>query len=162
MPLLTGVGGGLRRAGVAMAMAGLAIASGPLVASTEGATPAATPRAQCGPGSHPAPGMQGRVSAAEINSGKVAHGYTCNMKVVGHEGKTGGFKVLRFVDKAGHECAYYDTTLLFPLNAQNLGDQPTGVAVADMSKPSKPGPTTTLAARAVHWPHQSLNLKQPR
>src|SRR5204863_8870943 len=92
----------------------------------------------------------------------VAHGYTCNMKVVGHEGKTGGFKVLRFVDKAGHECAYYDTTLLFPLNAQNLGDQPTGVAVLDMSNPSKPVRTTTLVTPAMQSPHESLNLNRKR
>src|SRR3712207_7049045 len=48
------------------------------------------------------------------------------------------FRVHRFVDRAGRECAYYDTTLLFPLNAQNLGDQPTGVAVLDMSDPANP------------------------
>ena len=41
------------------------------------------------------------------------------MTVVGQSGETGGFKVLRYVDKAGHECAYYDTTLLFPTNTFN-------------------------------------------
>ena len=36
---------------------------------------------------------------------------------IGQHGSTGGFKVRRYVDKAGRECAYYDTTLLFPINA---------------------------------------------
>ena len=44
----------------------------------------------------------------------------------------------RYVDRAGHECAYYDTTLLFPTNALNLSANPTGVAVLDMSNPAKP------------------------
>ena len=34
-------------------------------------------------------------------------------------------EALRFVDKAGRECAYYDTTLLFPTNAQTLSERPT-------------------------------------
>ncbi|MEA2388206.1 MAG: hypothetical protein QOG41_979 [Thermoleophilaceae bacterium] len=106
--------------------------------------------------------MQGRVPKADVDSGKAAKGYHCNITQVGHEGKSGGFKVERFVDKAGHECAYYDTTLLFPLNAQNLGDQPTGVAVLDMSKPSKPVRTTTLVTPAMQSPHESLNLSTKR
>jgi hypothetical protein len=106
--------------------------------------------------------MQGRVPKADVDSGKAAKGYHCNITQVGHEGKSGGFKVERFVDKAGHECAYYDTTLLFPLNAQNLGDQPTGVAVLDMSKPSKPVRTTTLVTPAMQSPHESLNLNERR
>ena len=132
------------------------------MATAGAAAPAATPRAHCGPGSHPEPGMQGRVSAADVNSGRADAGYACNMKLVGQEGASGGFKVLRFVDRAGHECAYYDTTLLFPLNAQNLGDHPTGVAVLDMSNPSKPVRTTTLLTPAMQSPHESLNLNPRR
>ena len=128
-------------------------------AARSSAVPPASPRAECGPGSRPEPGMQGRVSAAAMASGK---GYSCNMKQLGHEGASGGFKVLRFVDRAGRECAYYDTTLLFPLNAQNLGDQPTGVAVLDMSNPSKPVRTTTLATLAMQTPHESLVLNEKR
>jgi len=133
-----------------------------LAAVRSSAVPPATPRAECGPGSKPAPGMQGRVSADAVASGKADAGYTCNMKQLGHEGASGGFKVLRFVDKAGRECGYYDTTLLFPLNAQNLGDQPTGVAVLDMSDPSKPKRTTTLATPAMQTPHESLVLNEKR
>jgi hypothetical protein len=149
----------IRRLGVALAVA---LATAGQLAPAPAATPSATPRAHCGAGSRPEPGMQGRVPAAAVKSGKADAGYTCNTKLVGHEGASGGFKVLRYVDRAGHECAYYDTTLLFPLNAQNLGDQPTGVAVLDMSKPSKPVRTTTLLTPAMQSPHESLNLNQRR
>src|ERR687891_469503 len=87
-----------------------------------GDTPPPTPRAECGSGSNPEPDIQGRVPADAVAAGKADEGFTCNIELLGHEGRSGGFKVQRFVDRAGHECAYYDTTLLFPLNAQNLGD----------------------------------------
>jgi hypothetical protein len=140
----------------AAAVASLAAAAAPA------AVPPATPRAHCGPGSHPEPGMQGRIPKTDVDSGKAAKGYHCNITEVGHEGSSGGFKVLRYVDKAGHECAYYDTTLLFPLNAQNLGDGPTGTAVLDMSNPSKPVRTTTLVTPAMQSPHESLNISTRR
>ena len=47
-------------------------------------------------------------------------GLRCNVKLVGHQGTSGGFKVLRYIDTAGHECAFYDTALLFPINAIKL------------------------------------------
>jgi hypothetical protein len=89
-------------------------------------------------------------------------GFTCNTELVGHEGRSGGFKVERFVDRAGHECAYYDTTLLFPTNIQHLSDQPTGTAVVDMSDPSKPVRTDTLLTPAMQTPHESLLLNEKR
>jgi hypothetical protein len=80
----------------------------------------ATPRAVCGPGSHPLDGTQGRVPASAIDSPAAANGYSCNLSLIAHQGETGGFKVLRYLDPQGHECAYYDTTLLFPLNALRM------------------------------------------
>src|SRR5689334_19383791 len=91
--------------------------------------PPPTPRATCGPGSLPETGMQGRVSAADVAAGKVKNGFRCNMVQIGYVGSSGGYKVERFVDKAGHECAYFDTTLLFPTNAANIAQKGTGVAV---------------------------------
>jgi hypothetical protein len=132
------------------------------VPAAGGVTPPPSPKADCGPGSRPEPGLQGRVPAEAVASGAADKGYACNTREIGHEGASGGFKVYRFVDKAGHECAYYDTTLLFPLNAQNLGDQPTGVAVLDMSDPTKPKRTTTLVTPAMQSPHESLNLNVKR
>src|SRR5690242_18374630 len=53
---------------------------------------AATPRAHCGPGSKPEPGIQGRVPA-----GSATNGLWCNVSLVAHQGTSGGFKVLRYV-----------------------------------------------------------------
>ena len=66
----------------------------------------ATPRAECQPGGIPEGPMQGRVAADAVAAGKVDKGYLCNLTVIGHSGSTGGFRVHRYVDRSGHECAY--------------------------------------------------------
>jgi LVIVD repeat len=133
-----------------------------------GVDPGPTPRAKCGPGSHPETGMQGRVSAEDTTSGRAAEGYTCNAELVSHfggpggRGASGGYKVERYVDAAGRECAYFDSTLLFPLNASNPGQFPTGTIVLDMSNPSHPVRTTTLVTPAMQTPHESMVLNPAR
>jgi hypothetical protein len=117
----------------------------------------ATPRAHCLPGSHPEPGIQGRVP-----EGSAKNGLNCNLSVVGHQGTSGGFKTLRYVDAQGHECAFYDTALLFPLNAFNPASPSLGVAVLDMSNPAKPVQTATLTTPSMLSPHESLNLNARR
>jgi hypothetical protein len=117
----------------------------------------ATPRAKCGPGSRPEPGIQGRVPADSATNG-----LWCNATQVSHEGTSGGFRVYRYVDPAGHVCAFYDTTLLFPLNALNPAGTAPGVAVVDMSNPAKPVRTDLLVAPAMLSPHESLNLNTAR
>ena len=129
------------------------------VATAQRAEPplVATPRAVCGPGSKPEPGIQGRVPA-----GSAAGGLHCNVDLVSHQGTSGGFKVLRYVDPAGHECAYYDTALLFPVNALKLDTTSAGVAVLDMSDPAHPVQTATLTELPMMSPHESLNLNPKR
>ncbi|MDX6699492.1 MAG: hypothetical protein QOE65_2889 [Solirubrobacteraceae bacterium] len=122
----------------------------------------ATPRANCLPGGIPEGTMQGRVSAADVAAGKVDKGYLCNLSVIGHSGSTGGFRVHRYVDRGGHECAYYDTTLLFPTNAFSLSAEPTGVAVLDMTDPRKPVRTDSLLTPAMQTPHESVNISVER
>jgi hypothetical protein len=122
----------------------------------------ATPRADCGPSSRPEPSIQGRVPREEVDSGRATNGYWCNLAVVGQSGSTGGFRVHRYVDEQGHECAYYDTTLLFPTNVLSLSAEPTGVAVLDMSDPSNPVRTDTLLTPAMQTPHESLNISVER
>lgn len=124
---------------------------------------APTPQRGCGPGANPESGTQGRVPKDEVDSGRAAEGYWCNAEMVSHVGATGGYKVERFVDSAGNECAYYDTTLLFPGNVTNLssGDL-TGVAVLDMADPANPVKTTTLVTPAMQSPHESMVLNQER
>jgi hypothetical protein len=117
----------------------------------------ATPRARCGPGSRREPGVQGRVP-----EGSADRGLFCNVRLIGHQGRSGGFKVHRYIDSRGHECAFYDTALLFPINALKLSGDSLGVAVLDMSKPSHPVQTATLADPAMESPHESLNLNSKR
>lgn len=125
-----------------------------------------TPKAACGPGSRPETGTQGRVSLEEHESGRAALGYTCNAELVGShvpypegtQGSVGGFKVHRYFDKAGRECAFYDSTLIFPLQYANGPDGAAGVNVLDMSDHANPKLTTTLLSPAMQSPHESLVL----
>ena len=124
-----------------------------------------TPQGECGPGSRPETGIQGRVSPEDHESGRAAEGFTCNTELVGSYSKAspmgtvGGFKVERYVDAAGHDCAYYDTTLMYPTN---LLDSEGGVNVLDMSDPTKPVLTDRLLTPAMQTPHESLVLSHER
>lgn len=124
-----------------------------------------TPQDPCGPGSRPETGLQGRVPLSERESGRAREGYTCNVESIGHYGREnafgtiGGFKVLRYIDESGRECAYYDTTLLYPTNVL---DQEGGVNVLDMSDPTKPKLTARLVTPAMLTPHESLVVSQER
>src|SRR5687768_7492887 len=95
---------------VTMAVAVAVVAAAPATSAQEGVHPGPVPRAGCGPGSDPETGgRQGRVTADDISSGRMTDGARCNTELVGHHGTQAGLKVARFVDAAGHECAYYDT-----------------------------------------------------
>ena len=120
---------------------------------------ATTPRATCGPGSLPETGRQGRVPAVEYTNGRADKGYTCNTVARGHQGETGGYQVHRYVDPAGHTCAFYDSTLLFPRDVRR---QVLGTTVLDMSNPRKPVQTATLVSPAMQTPHESLRLNERR
>ena len=74
-------------------------------------------------------------------------------------GTVGGYKVLRYVDKLGNECAYYDTSLLPPTNA---GDGNLGVRVLDMNDPANPRLTMILDSASMISPHESLILSEKR
>lgn len=128
--------------------------------------PPATPKAHCEQGSDPETGLQGRVSADDVRTGRAYRGYRCNTEVRGHfgvagyEGGSGGYKVFRYTDARGHECAYYDSTLLFPVNA--FGRDLPGVFVLDMTDPAKPVRTATLTSPAMLSPHESLSFNAAR
>ena len=117
----------------------------------------ATPRANCLPGSRKEPGIQGRVP-----DGAAANGLHCNVDLLARQGSSGGFKVHRYVDRRGRECAFYDTALLYPLNALKLSGDSQGVAVLDMSNPRKPVQTATLREIPMNSPHESLALNARR
>ncbi len=98
-------------------------------------------------------------------NGRAKQGYTCNTELVGSYtvpnalGTVAGFKVERYVDAAGHDCAYYDTTLAFPTN---IFDMEAGVNVLDMSDPTNPVLTDTLRTPAMLTPHESLIVSHSR
>lgn len=143
---------------------GVALVSTRSVQAEQPPFPDAVPAAQCGPGSRPETDIQGRVPLADYRSGRAAQGYTCNTRLVAHQGSSGGFKTLRYVDDAGHVCAFYDSTLLFPRDVVNnlLTQEGLGVVVLDMSRPSRPVRTATLTTPAMLSPHESLLLHRGR
>jgi len=99
------------------------------------------------------------VPLADYDSGRAGRGYTCNTRQVGHQGQTGGFQVHRYVDRAGHECAFYDSTLLFP---KDLRKGVAGATVLDVSDPARPVKTAVLATPAMQTTHESLRLNTKR
>lgn len=147
---------------VAGGLSSVAIAGGS--ADAETAWPAATPKATCGPGSLPETSWQGRVPKADYDSGRAAKGYFCNTRQVGRQGSSGGFKVHRYTDAAGHTCAFYDSTLLVgrDLLSNTLNGAGLGVQVLDMAKPSAPVKTAGLTTPAMLSPHETLVLNKRR
>src|SRR6266550_4230722 len=121
-------------ASIALLFVSVAIWSGvePAIGATGLDPYAATPSGPCGPGSRPER-IQGRVPLADFASGRAARGYTCNTEEVAHFGNTGGYRTYDYIDTAGHRCAFYDTTLLFPGNAASAGSNLTGVYALDMA-----------------------------
>src|SRR5947209_11962760 len=70
------------------------------------------PRADCGPGSTPLAGEQGRVPKTAIDSPQAARGWMCNLQVVSqYDATPGGFRTWRYTDINGHTCAFYDSSL---------------------------------------------------
>jgi hypothetical protein len=132
------------------------------------AGPPATPGIACDKGSLPEK-TQGRAPSTDVASGRYAKGYRCNAIQISHVGTTGGYRVERYVDKAGHECGYFDTTLLHPafLPDQLLAEGPNvsmgpGTWVLDMRDPAHPVHTDTIRTLTFQSPHESVRLNQKR
>jgi hypothetical protein len=121
-----------------------------------------TPQLSCDAQSKPESGAQGRVPNSEVVSGRSALGYSCNTYAVSHFGDTGGFQVHRYVDASGHDCAYYDSTLLFPKDVVPNLRTGLGVFVMDMSDPAHPTHTASLMTPAMLSPHESLRVNTKR
>ncbi len=154
----------VRRLAAALLVVG-AMVAGVTAASSLGSSytfPAPTPKAHCGPGARPETSYQGRVPTADYTSGRVERGYQCNARQVSHHGATGGFKVLRYRDRGGRTCAFYDSTLLFPKDVLFNSVRGLGTVVLDMDDPAKPRQTTTLTSPAMLSPHESLLLNTKR
>ncbi len=120
------------------------------------------PQAECGPGSDPEGDIQGRVPAADFDSGRIDRPYTCNTELVGHHGSSGGFKVHRYVDAQGQECGYYDSQILLGVNTIQQLSTGAGVIVLDMGDPANPVATAELVTPGMLSPHESLVIAEDR
>src|SRR5689334_16335201 len=114
-----------------------------------------TPGAPCARGSLPE-AMQGRAPGADVASGRYELGYTCNAVQVGYSGSSGGYRVERYVDTAGHECAFHDSDTFIGEQVPFVGPDSTGVYVVDMHDPRHPVRTDVLRTPAMQSPHESL------
>jgi hypothetical protein len=144
---------------LAVCLAGLSVTG--LLSADGSAYPPAVPKAKCGPGARPETGIQGRVPQRDYDSGRIRRGYQCNTRMVSRVAGTGGFKTLRYTDRRGRTCAYYDSTRLFPADVPFQVSSGFGVIVLDMDDPRRPRRTTTLTTPAMLSPHESL-LVEPR
>ena len=120
------------------------------------------PQLACDSQSLPETGVQGRVPKSEVDSGRAAKGYRCNTTQVSRFRATGGFQVHRYVDKAGHDCGIFDTTLLFPRDTDKNAVEGLGVYIMDMKDPAHPVHTATLSTPAMLSPHESLRINAKR
>lgn len=125
-----------------VAMLAMSLTAVPRAAVSNAAAPGsgeAMPRAQCGPGSRPESGIQGRVPRSDRVSGRSVHGYSCNMRLVGRfQGKGAGPVSAVY----GH-CAYTGT-----FTGDLISGKP-GVQVLDVSDPARPRLTATLRSPAM-------------
>ena len=140
-------------------LAGATLASTMLVAAPANAgnhwftdiSETAVPKAECGPGSLPEPGLQGDVSAEDRLSGRSKRGYHCNLTKLGNVTGGGG----GIVSASFEHCSY--TGSLFPGN--NFMPQP-GVGIVSAKDPRNPrivGSLTDTAMRAGTWETLKVN-----
>ena len=150
---------------IAIVVVVAAVSGSPVVSGSAGGAPTAVPAPTkgipCDKGSRPEK-VQGKVPAADYESGRAEKGYYCNAREISNFSTLGGYRVERYVDKAGNECAFWDTTLLYPNNAPDQGAQGPGVYVLDMKNPAKPVQTDTLETPAMQSPHESVRLNTKR
>jgi len=152
----------LRVAKIALSAAVLAAAVTQTSAGAAVAPSAApTPGTACDRGSLPE-ATQGRAPLTDVATGRYAKGYTCNARQISHVGRSGGYRVERYVDAKGHECAFADSTLLYPTNLPDQKTEGPGTYVYDMHNPARPVRTATLVTPAMQSPHESLRLNVRR
>ncbi|WLP93021.1 hypothetical protein [Gordonia sp. NB41Y] len=109
-------------------------------ASADPAGSQAVGTAKCDGASHPEPGIQGDVPAAQRDSGATRAGYSCNMRRIGaYTGHGGGI-----TSTSIGSCAYMGS--LFP---NSLVGPAAGVQVIDASNPARPRHSATLTAPAM-------------
>src|SRR4051794_2132545 len=106
----------------------------------------AVPQLPCRPGDSPETDLQGRVPPTDIQTGRAAQGYRCNLQLVGRFPSSSAGTLEAF----GH-CAYF-----------GKGSDVTGTQVLDVSNPATPVPTEVLNTPAMLSPWESLRVNAKR
>src|SRR4051794_37754761 len=104
------------------------------------------PQLPCRPGDSPETDLQGRVPPTDVQTGRAALGYRCNLEQVGRFPSSSAGTLEAF----GH-CADY-----------GRGSDVTGTQVLDVSDPSNPIPTEILNTPAMLSPWESLRVNAKR
>lgn len=148
-----------RRSRVCTALLGvLGLAVFPLSSSfgqSAGVFEGPVPRAECGPGSRPETALQGEVTVGDRQSGRSAHGYWCNLEVVGDYGTADGFEGAQWQLAWYGDCAYYGTRL-------HGRQQKRGTIVVDASDSANPRFSTNLTSPAMLDAWESLKVHEGR
>jgi hypothetical protein len=141
----------LAAAGAGLVMCAFAV---PAAAQT-GAFEGPVPRAVCGAGSRPEPALQGEVTKADRISGRSAHGYTCNLALVGTYGPKQGFEGAAWQLAWYGDCAYYNTAVAGTQKRR-------GTVVVDVRDPARPRFSTNLTTIGMLDPWESLKANGRR
>jgi len=121
-----------------------------------GPIPATVPKAKCGATDAIESGLQGQVPLALRTPGGFK-GFNCNLQLVGQSRNDGGsWQFAWFVDKAGHQCAYYDTS------SATVNRTQTGVVVVDATTAASPKMTMSLTSTSMIDPWESLKVNERR
>ena len=121
----------------------------------EAPAPNMVQKASCGANDKPETALQGQVPAALRAAG--FQGFSCNLQLLGQTRNDGGsWQASFFTDRAGHKCAYYDTSSATANRTQ------TGAVVVDSTTAASPGPTAFLSTTAMIDPWESLKVNERR
>ncbi|MHB8508827.1 MAG: LVIVD repeat-containing protein [Candidatus Dormibacteria bacterium] len=130
------------------------------------------PKATCGPGSRPEPGLQGQVPLANRASGDSQLGYRCNLELVGQFAGQGASWQMAWYGN----CAYFDQARTVPggtagnevpyqvdrmLPGRADANSP-GTVVVDVSDPTQPRGSEYLKSNAMIDAWESLKVNQKR
>src|SRR5437763_6004511 len=106
-------------------------------------------RAACGAGDTPESALQGQVPASLRTPGGFK-GFSCNLQLVGQvRGDGASWQHAWFVDKAGHNCSYFDTA------SATANRTHVGVWAIDATNASAPTATAYLQTTAMIDPWES-------
>ncbi len=135
-------------AGLVVAMAAVALLN---CGGGGDGTPDLGVKASCAAGDNPETGLQGQSTLAERMGGSSAKGINCNLQLVGQFAGEGAYHAQTWID----DCSYYST-------ANGTGQAHPGVAVIDVSDPTKPNATAYLNAPSFLQTWESLKMSTAR